>query len=392
MKARQVTKAKQVSIHPGIVSEMREHYECDQDRLSQIVGLSEKTLRALDHGGRHKVETVFQLESALWEGSDSRADIWTTEVDGEDAPARVYSKLGELSPMTEFKIIEGKRCFAISLPSSGLIKLIEDRAQRFKSRCDPETVGDSPDHLKDQRLLAYDNYVWKLSEAMEGRRQIRRDNRMTPSNPQARYGVPEEYRFTIQDALLPLTNAQSKCVQLLDQAINELIRAAVETKDTSSPSLLDQMKSEGIEPQRKALMALIAKLKRLNINVLAYSRSKKVRMMDDTYDRPVDSDREYGLESKGYLFTMYSGLTHIVLASSNYLRVPFPIHEYEIDWAPEPMWLCKARNGIDGFEEKYDVVEGLGIPEWSDEEISLPKKSNVLKLVTETNGNDDGTH
>ena len=391
MKAKQVTKAKQVSIHPGIVSEMREHYECDQDRLSQIVGLSEKTLRALDHGGRHKVETVFQLESALWEQwSDSWADIWTTQVNGENAPPRLYSKLDELSPITEFKINEGKRCFAISLPSSGLIKLIEDRAQRFKSSCDPETVGDSPDHLRKQRLLAYDNYVWNLSEAMEGRRQIRRDNRMTPSNRQACYGVPEEYRFTIQDALLPLTNAQSKCVQLLDQAINELIRAAVETKDTYSDSLLDQMKSEGIEPQRKALMALIAKLKRLNINVLAYSRSKKVRMMDGTYGVS-DSEDGYGLKSSEYLFTVYSGLTHIVLASSNYLRVPFPIHEYEIKWTNEPMWENKMQM-IGDEMEPYDVIEGLGTRERSNEEISIQKKSNVLKLVTETNGNEDGTH
>jgi len=113
-------------------------------------------------------------------------------------------------------------------------------------------------------------------------------------------------------------------------------------------------------------------------------------MMDDSYRCP-DSEDGYGLKSSEYLFTVYSGLTHIVLASSNYLRVPFPIHEYEIKWTNAPMWENKMQM-IGDEMEPYDVIEGLGTRERSNEEISIQKKSNVLKLVTETNGNEDGTH
>ncbi len=332
-----------VRIKPNLISQICDHYRCQFDRLPKIVGLSEKTLRALDHGGLHKVETAFQFESALGELlSNSWAGIWTTQLEAEVVPSRLYSECSQFDSITESKLIDGERCFAISLPSSGLIKLIETRAQSFKSRCDPETASDSADPLRDQRLLAYDNYLWVVSHLRE-------------QNKTSLIGIPEQFRYTIQDSLLPLTKAQANCVQLLDQAIKELVSAARETKDSYFDSFLIQMESKGVEPKRKSLMALVAKLKRLNINVLAYSRSKKARVFDATYETKIDTETPENFLSKDYLFTMYTGLTHIVLAPSNILRVPFFIPKYEAELEPETMWRCKMMADSGQVDRVYDL-------------------------------------
>lgn len=344
-----------VRIKPNLISEFCDHYRCGLDKASQIVGLSEKTLRALDHGGLHKVETAFQFESALGELlSNSWAGIWTTQLEAEVVPSRMYSECSQFDSITESTPIDGERCFAISLPSSGLIKLIETRAQSFKSRCDPETASDSVDPLRDQRLLAYDNYLWYASFDAACRMGGEMLN-LQQQHKTSLIGIPEQFRYTIQDSLLPLTKAQANCVQLLNQAIKELVDAARETKDSYFDSFLMQMESKGVEPKRKSLMALVAKLKRLNINVLAYSRSKKVRVFDDTYEREIDTKAPDNLLPKDYLFTMYTGVTHIVLAPSNILRVPFFIPKYEPEWEPEPMWQCKTMDGSKPVSQVYGL-------------------------------------
>ena len=377
-----------VSIEPGAIDWLSDLNTCTHDHLPRIVGLSEKTLRALDKGGRHKVETVHQLELSL-EGyfSDSGLQIWTTTHDNVVSPGQLYTDFGELGSVTEHKVLSGTRCFAIALPAQGLVKLIEDRAQRTLSLFESERRDTEPDPKETQRLLAFENYLWNKYNAGEAARGRRRKERAssysTPTSPF--YGLRDEFRFTIQDSLLPLTSAQGKCVSLLDTAIKELIKAARETKDTYSDSFLDQIENKGIDPYRKSLMEQIAKLKRLNINVLAYSRLKKIRMMNGTYE--IDDRADYGLESNEYLFTMYSGLTHIVLAPSNILRVPLYVDEHEIEYQPEPMWICKLKIVGDEYSNT-DAVEGLG----SDSNWEPPKteKSNVLQIVSKKN--DDETN
>ena len=334
-----------VSVVPGVIDLLCDLGPYSPDFVPQLVGLSEKTLRALDKGGLYKVETVHQVELALsgfgLEGAELGRElhVWTTKADNWVASGELYTSPPNLDGVTEAKFFAGERYFAISLSSMGFTKLIIDQAQNVFRRCVPEKLSSSVDPFKEQRLLAFDNYLSNVP------------------NLSAR-GIQAKFEFTIHDDLLPLTKSQANHVKLLNEIIDQLIEESRQSNVSRSSSLIDEMARSGIGPSKKALMNLVAKLKRLKINVLACTRLEKIRLMDDSYGH--DSPDLYGIRSDEYVTTFYTPLTHIVLAPEYYLRIPFPLPEPKQCWEPEPMWGSK-QVVIGAGRDVTDRVEGLGV-------------------------------
>lgn len=327
----------------------------DWSQLPQIIGLSAKTLQELDKGGMHKIETVFQLESKI--------GFHVANDEHEDASDDIYCDPSDLAEYTAARHLWRERIYAIALPSSGLIKLIEDWARHVLDNA-VTNEGHERGVAEARSRLAFDNYLHNhnaISETQEGRDSSRGDR--------------AQFEFSIDEEVGPLTKAQKKYVLELDECINALIkrcRAAGVQKASTLRAALELDRGDSL---RKRLIEIIASLKRVNINVLAYARWRDTRVFDSSdFEPPEYAKNSFGPDSEYYLFSFRERVVHIVIAPARYLRIPVPI-EPSVDWQPEPMWGAKVSK--DGTH--FDYVSDLESAEST--ERPTAERDNIVALV-----------
>ena len=360
-----------VRIHSGLI----DIFQSDAGpyswaRLPHVIGLSAKTLIELEKGGLHKVETVFQLERAL--------GYWVTKSDNVVADGEIYEDPFDLDGVSAFRQINGSRIYAIALPSSGLIKLIEDNARVRLKNSYSELGPDDPKTAT--RELAFENYLYN-HQASEDRRRSKDALQDDGPSQFSTDGINTIFQFTIDEEARPLTKAQEKYVRQLDECIRGLISNARSENSRRSSTLKEELEADTARDARRRFMDTIASLKRVNINVLAYESSRTTRVFDSTYYEPLAAEEKiYGPETDYYLFTFKEAIVHIILAPAPYLRlpVPHPISE-KAEWLPETMWACKATS--DGGKDW--IQEELGHLGNKDPIETVTK--NVIPLVTTPN-------
>ncbi len=329
----------------------------------QLSGLSWKTLWDLDDGGEHKVETVFQLEMAM--------GFYTSSDERDYADEEIYCEPWNLAECTAIRYFEGERIFAIALPSSGLIKLIEEGAREITKTASNENDRSRHDA---KGLRAFENYLYNHNAVNQARgdEQLDLDDRSSRCTAS---GLRTQFVFSIDEETGPLTKAQKKYVLELDECITALISRFRASEVGKAISLKAALQVDRGESLRQRFMETIAKLKRVNINVLAYKYLRETRVFDCTeYDPPDHELSLFGPESDYYLFSFHEPIIHIVIAPSNYLRLPIPI-EPSLDWQPEPMWEAKVSK--DGTH--FDNVNEL---ESSEPAVNpTAERDNIVALV-----------
>ena len=368
-----------VEIKPNLLKVIAKLYECEFKFLPNLVGLSEKTLRELDKGAPHKLETVHMLERALGEkfADEPEYKVWNTQQEDICAPQEIYQKPEALKLATEHGPSSDLACFALALPPSGLIKAIEERALKSYRDFRSEKKNDP---LESERKKAFNNFIFNLLEATKKTGDLTEFNSIWLGSR-----IAETFEFTISDSLLPLSNKQKECIAALDEAIKQMVIEVRKSSTATSYSLKGELERVASEPRGETVKSLIARLKRLNINVLIYSRLLKTRVFDDTsgttFLRPED-DQAVGLESEDYLFTYDAGITHLVLAPSHYLRMRCPIKRYEVEPEPETMWACRwEKKGNDYVQVGW--ASGIGQGSASSPDSSENRtKTSVVRLVS----------
>ena len=367
-----------VQIHPELVSFFADNTgPYNWDSLPQVIGLNAKTLNSLQKGGLHKVETVFQLELAMGN--------WITKYTDDIADPEVYVDPSELAGVTAFRTFRGLRIYAIALSSNGLVKLINDSAKTRVKFCQSEATDEERDKRK-MRDLAFENYLhnWSKNSEKTIARGVNEEEALPASAYATQEGFNAQYHFTIDEEAKPLTSAQAKYVRQLDECISDLISYARSAKGQRSHSLIAELEADNGFEIRKRFMETVARLKRVNINVLAYENRMPTRVFDSTYyEPPASEEKIHGPDSEYYLFTYHKVVVHIILAATPYLRIPFPLEE-SVEWEPAPMW--GSKHVSDG--ENLDFVDHeLGDPVHR-EPIGMDR-DNVVSLVKGPNAQPD---
>ena len=239
-----------VEIHPFAMEQVDEAGgPYNWDTLPQVIGLNAKTIEKLQDGGLHKVETVFQLELAIG---------WETEFTDQIADGELYVDPSQLASVTAYRPFRGLRIYAIALSSNGLVKLITDSAKKRIKFCLSEAT-DEDLSKRQARKLAFENYLYNQAQVSEKK----------GSDYASPEGFNTRYKFTIDDEAKPLTKTQSNYVRQLDECINDLIAYARSAKIRSSGSLVAELEADNGDKIRKRFLDTVARLKRVNINVLA---------------------------------------------------------------------------------------------------------------------------
>ena len=357
-----------VHIHPEVVTFFSDDAgPYNWDSLPQVIGLNAKTLENLEKGGLHKVETVFQLELAI----GSWISRWTDHI----APYEIYVDPNELASVTAFRAFSGRRIYAMALSSSGLFKLINDSAKNRIKFFKSEVTKEDNEKFK-KRELAFDNYLYNRTyNSMESELTGASDVSLKSAYASLD-GFNTLYQFSIDEEAKPLTRSQEKYVRQLDGCISDLVHYARSAKMLRSDSLTAELDSDDGVAIRKRFVETVARLKRVNINVLAYERERLTRVFDCSHYEPPGPERTiHGPDSEYYLFTFHEKVVHIILAPTPYLRVPFPLEE-SVEWEPSEMWADKYVS--DGKNLDY-VGEELGL-KIRQEPVGLDR-DNVISLV-----------
>jgi hypothetical protein len=335
-------------------------------------GLSERTLRALDKGGKHKIETAFQFEQAFW---------GTRLYSSEFYNASLYNYSHEndelFEQITDDAGHSRSAAYACALPNSATISDIE-RSALCSLNESWSSIRDDVD--KSQRKLAFENYLFWLKHE-----DSRRDPKAT-SRDTFRDGLASKFRFTVHDSLYPLSKAQVKYIEKLDKAIDQFVKVVREGQGKFSSSLISEAQKDGTYSARKELGATLAILKRVNINVLSCVMNNDNAVMvlgDEEYEEdfvdPSPSDFDHGGEyygQEGYIVHYIARLNHIVLAPSSILRYAVP-NLAALDFQTQPMWSWKGNYESGEIRDPVDGFSGV------DSRSDLLKESNkVIALIS----------
>ena len=361
-----------VDINPGQMTFPLETLDLTWVAAARASGLSERTLRALDKGGEHKIETAFQFEQAFWGTRLYSDEFYNTPLYKES-----YKNDELFEQITDDAGHSRLAAYACALPNSATISNIE-RSALCSLNDSWSSIRDDVD--KSQRKLAFENYLFWLKHS-----DSKRDPKAT-SRDTFRDGLASKFRFTVHDSLHPLSNAQVKYIEKLDKAIDQFVKVVREGQGKFSSSLISEVQNDGTYSARKELGSTLAILKRVNINVLSCVMNLDNAHMvlgDEEYEEdfsdPSPSDFDDGGEhhgQEGYIVHYRARLNHIVLAPSSILRYAVP-NLAAVDFQPAPMWSWK---GSDASGETKDQVLGfLGVDSRSD---LLKEPNKVLTLIS----------
>ena len=194
------------------------------------------------------------------------------------------------------------------MSSSGLFKLINDSAKTRIKFCVSEAEDENSDKRK-ARELAFDNYLHNWSQISEEAASHVDAGQESPQIGATKEGFNTCYQFTIDEEVS--FKPQTKYVRQLDRCITELISYARAARVQRSHSLTAELEADSGVEIRKRFMDTVARLKRVNINVLAYERGMNTRVFDSTLYEPPPSEKYiHGPDSDYYLFSYLQGSAH----------------------------------------------------------------------------------
>ena len=297
-------------IVPGWFEDGNEEFqgvELDWVGISRETGLDPKTLRALHKGGFHKIETAFQFEmlGRKLPGMEKkepnpgpggyRRDLYLDDEHND----KVFEAI------TDNKMQTGEIVFACALPSSAIVREIE-KAARFTQKS--RISNDSKPGLEKKELDRMFNNFLSTVEIFDKKRDRSKNQRIIHNG-----GFAADFRFTIQNVLLPLTRVQITAVKQLNADINTRVESVRKETEFSDSLEVELQKQTAEDANRRSLLKTLAKLKRLKVNTLLFREERIIKLVDE----------DYGEER--VLPEFFQEVLHVVLSPAETLRVPFSL-------------------------------------------------------------------
>ncbi|MDB4494401.1 hypothetical protein N9222_01285 [Pseudomonadales bacterium] len=317
-------------------------------QMSRLTGLSESTLRALDKGGRHKLETIQSLESFLnpefVPGYGSSADeIYATSGCLADYETLIGPERGGL-PF--FK--------ALSVTNPTFLKHLElafqDNLTEYQLRVLSEDGYLKRSETEEWRSLAFENYRLALKDKTSA------------------------LRFTVDDSLHPLTKGQKQHVQVLSDLIEEYKEFKQKATFSYSQTFKQELEREDGAEIKERIVKKINDLKRVKLNVLVCSGYQLIHVLDEDSEQAwnhkgFERERKLGervdftglsakqklsILGKAYVFSYEAPFLHVFLAPESIYRIRC-LNLESIEFEPETMFAWKFSDASGTFDHIADL-------------------------------------
>lgn len=277
---------------------------------AQNIGLDIKTVRAMNRGGKHKLQNCFQLEmlglelpgtsqiqpldrNRNWWGY--RKDLYL-DCDENDA---VFQEVTAEKELDEEKNIN----FACALAYSAIVKQIETAARKSN-----KLAQDSDESDTNALILEAILEIEAKESILKNTNKIATQTDIWPKTHNE--GLASNFRFSIQSELFPLTKKQQKLIKDLNDEIKQFVEMLRLPRNFSSSFDNEIAYGNAEDMRRTKIIKFLAQLKRLKINALISRGTTKVSAEID--DVSISFARE---------------VLHIVLAPQSVFRVPFCLED-----------------------------------------------------------------
>lgn len=328
------------SFKGSAVHDVRVQLQLSWAALSKQTGLSERTLRSINAGKTHKVETLFQFEliynylafGECWESVKYDLDLYKDCMEHDVGFNSITESFtGSLRPCVA----------AMALPTSGIARLISIwKSDKAIGRIfDPEESKEVKQGL-DASYLSWKSLsaaVWRRNEKLQADLLSlslgELEQTRTPS-------LQKEILFTIHEDLRPISKVLKNKLQNLEHILKKF-ELQFDIDLNMSTSLTEELKnSENTDPTPELVSAINA-LKRLKVNVLVAVSKRVIELESSEFE-------EEDVPNRPLLPSYFVKTMNIILAPARILKLLLPYPAVSVKYLEEPDYMFMYQQWPEG--------------------------------------------